>query len=144
MSSNDKPGWVSRPPVIGDIVTCLYPNDPKGNLRPCLVLGVAKGSKGGYAIHVAYGTKQLDKNTRGDIDLIVETGDDVAACGIALPTRFDLENTAAIVWEPPDFNCWHGRYTPVLGALPKHQQIDCAYKMRAIQSKIAAKKSQAT
>jgi hypothetical protein len=102
-----------------------------------LVLGVAQGSAGGYAIHVAYGTKQLDKEKREAIDLIVENETEIGACGIAIPTRFDLETTAALVWEPPEFDCWHGRYSPVLGTLPRDRQIDCAYKLRAIREKEA-------
>jgi hypothetical protein len=137
-STSGRPGWVSRPPSVGSVVTCLYPGDPKARLRPCLVLGVATGSAGGYAIHVAYGTSQLDKDKRGDIDLIIEDAADINACGIALATRFDLENTAAIVWEPPEFDCWHGRYSPVLGSLPRDKQIDCAYKLRAINDKTSS------
>jgi hypothetical protein len=100
-----------------------------------LVLGVAKGSVDGYAVHVAYGTKSLDKTTRGKIDLIIELEADIDECGMAVPTRFDLENTAALMWEPPDFDCWKGRYTPVLGSLPKSQQVECSWKLQAIQDK---------
>lgn len=95
----------------------------------------AVSKTGSYAVHLAYGTKQLSKDTRGDIDLIIESKADMDACGVAVPTRFDLETTAAIVWEPPDFDCWRGRYSPVLGTLPREKQIDCGYKRRAIQAK---------
>lgn len=135
MAQTAKPGWVSRPPHVGDVVTCLYPNDPKGRLRPCLVLEVLAGSTSGHAVRVAYGTKSLDKATRGKIDVIVESQSDIDACGIAVATRFDLEETAVISWEPPDCDCWHGRYTPVLGSLPKSHQIDCGFKLQAIQQK---------
>jgi hypothetical protein len=86
-------------------------------------------------VRVAYGTKSLDKETRGQIDLIVESEAELDECGLAIATRFDLEETAVIPWEPPDCDCWHGRYSPVLGALPMSQQIDCAYKIQAIQNK---------
>lgn len=56
-----------------------------------------------------------------------------AAC--AVPTRFDLEETATLVWEPPECDCWRGRYTPILGELPVKQQVECAYKLAAIQNK---------
>jgi hypothetical protein len=135
MAPTVKPGWVSRPPRVGEIVTCLYPNDPKGRLRPCLVLEARAGSASGYSIRVAYGTKSLDKATRGNIDLIIENQSDVDACGLAVPTRFDLENTAVIPWEPPDCDCWHGQYSPVLGVLPRPHQIDCGHKLLAIQNK---------
>lgn len=130
-----KPSWVSRPPRVGNIVTSLYPNDPKGRLRPVLVLETLAGSVSGYAVRVAYGTSSLDKDTRGKIDLIIESQSDVDACGLAVPTRFDLEETAIIPWETPDCDCWHGRYSPVLGELPTEQQVDCAYKLAAIQNK---------
>lgn len=134
-STKSKPDWVSRPPRVGQVVTCLYPGDPKARLRPCLVLGVAVSKTGSYAVHLAYGTSQLDKATRGGIDLIIEKESDMEACGIAVPTRFDLETTAAIVWEPPEFDCWRGEYSPILGMLPREKQIDCGYKRRAIQAK---------
>src|ERR1700743_893797 len=135
MAASAKPEWVSRPPHAGDIVTCLYPIDPKGRLRPCLVLEVLAGSGGGYAVRVAYGTKSRDKATRGNIDLIVESQSDMDECGVAVATRFDLETTATIPWDPPDCDCWRGCYSPILGELPKAQQIDCAHKLQAIQNK---------
>src|SRR5215207_2633676 len=118
MALSGKPSWVSRPPRVGNIITCLYPGDPKGRLRPCLVLETSAGSAGGFSVRVAYGTKELDKQTRGDIDLIIESESDVEACGLAIPTRFDLELTAVILWEPPLCNCWRGRLTPKIGELP--------------------------
>lgn len=135
MAANAKPGWVSRPPRVGNVVTCLYPNDPKGALRPVLVLEALAGSSEGFAVRVAYGTKSLDYATRGKIDLIIDTKADIDACGLALATRFDLEECAIIPWEPPLCDCWHGRYSPVIGELPVKQQIDCAYKLAAIQNK---------
>jgi hypothetical protein len=103
-----------------------------------LVLEVSAGSTSGYSVRIAYGTKSLDKDTRGKIDVIIETAADINACGIAVPTRFDLENTAVIPWDPPDCGCWHGRYTPVLGALPIEKQTDCAWKLHTIRQKQAA------
>src|SRR4051812_40805272 len=101
MASNAKPGWCSRPPRVGDVVTCLYPNDPKGRLRPALVLETKVGSNGGRAVRIAYGTSNLNKEKRGDIDLIIESQSDIDECGLAVATRFDLETTAVIPWEPP-------------------------------------------
>jgi hypothetical protein len=135
MAQTAKPGWVSRPPSAGAIVTCLYPNDPKGELRPCLVLETLSGSKSGYAVRVAFGTKSLKKDTRGAIDLIVESQGDIDTCGLAVATRFDLENTAIIPWDLPDCGCWRGQYTPILGWLPRSHQIDCGFKLGAIQAK---------
>lgn len=135
MATNHRPSWVSLPPSVGNIVTCLYPNDPKGRLRPALVLGVAKGSQGDYAVHIAFGTKTLKKDTRGDIDLIIEFDADIAKCGIAIPTRFDLENTVAIQWGPPEFDCWTGRLSPIIGCLPKNLQIECGWKLYEIENK---------
>jgi hypothetical protein len=135
MAQTAKPGWVSRPPRAGDVVTCLYPNDPKGRLRPCLVLEVLVGSESGYAVRLAYGTKNLDKVARRKIDIIIESQSDIDACGVAIATRFDLENTAVIPWEPPDCDCWHGEYSPKLGSLPKNHQVDCSYKLAAIRAK---------
>jgi hypothetical protein len=56
-------------------------------------------------------------------------------CGLPLATRFDLEATADVPWEPPFWDCWKGWATPVLGELPTSQQIECAYKLKAIQEK---------
>lgn len=135
MAESAKPGWVSRPPRVGNVITCLYPNDPKGRLRPCLVLETLKGSEEGYAVRVAYGTSSLDHATRGKIDLIVESQSDITACGVAVPTRFDLEETAVISWEPPECDSWHGQYSPILGNLTVDQEKDAAYKLAAIQNK---------
>jgi len=99
------------------------------------VLETRAGSSGGYAVRVAYGTSNLNKEKRSQIDLIIESSTDINECGIAVPTRFDLEHTAVIPWEPPDCECWHGEYSPKLGALPLERQIDCAHKIAAIQNK---------
>lgn len=135
MAPSDKPRWVSRPPRVGNIVTCLYPGDPKGQLRPCLVLETQSGSKGDLAVRVAYGTKSLDYETRGKIDLIIDKPIDIDTCGLAVATRFDLEETATVPWEPPLCDCWTGFATPTIGELPFSKQIDCAYKLQAIQNK---------
>ena len=135
MASSAKPSWVSHPPRVGNIVTCKYPGDPKGELRPVLVLQKREGDKGGFAVRVAYGTKNLNKEKRAHIDLIIEDQHLVDACGLAVPTRFDLENIAVLPWEPPDCGCWSGYNSPVIGELPTDQQIECAYKLAAIQNK---------
>lgn len=98
------------------------------------MLGTSKDDTG-YKVRVAYGTKSLDHETRGKIDLIVEDPADINACGIAVATRFDFEETAEIPWEPPDVDCWKGRYEPILGRLTVDLEKDAAYKMRAIQEK---------
>jgi len=135
MAPSAKPGWCSRPPRVGNIVTCLYPGDPKGRLRPVLVLETQAGSSGSFAVRVAYGTTSLDHATRGKIDLIVDNRADIDECGLAVATRFDLENIATIPWEPPFCDCWRGFETPVLGELPVAQQIECAFRLRAIQER---------
>lgn len=118
MAPSAKPGWTSRPPRVGNIVTCLYPGDPKGRLRPVLVLETQAGSAGSFAVRVAYGTKALDRETRGKIDLIIDDPADIDACGLPLATRFDLENLATIPWQPPLCDCWRGFDTPIIGKLP--------------------------
>ena len=135
MATADKPAWVSQLPRVGNIITCLYPNDPKGRLRPVLVLETRAGSAGTIAVRVAYGTTSLDHETRGKIDLIIEDEAEVDACGLAASTRFDLEETATIPWEPPLCGCWKGFDSPIIGELPVPQQIECAYKLQAIQLK---------
>ena len=135
MVPSAKPGWTSHPPRIGDIVTCLYPGDPKGRLRPVLVLETQAGSAGSFAVRVAYGTTSLDYATRAKIDLIIDAAADIDACGLAVATRFDLENIATIPWEPPFCDCWRGFDTPILGELPVAQQVECAFKLKAIQEK---------
>jgi hypothetical protein len=135
MAASDKPRWVSRPPRVGNIITCLYPGDPKGELRPVLVLETRAGSSGGFSVRVAYGTKNLAYESRGKIDLIIDTSLDIESCGVAVATRFDLEETAVIPWEPPLCDCWRGYATPILGELPVSQQVECSYKLAAIQDK---------
>lgn len=135
MTPSDKPRWVSRPPRVGNIITCLYPGDPKKRLRPVLVLQTSAGSNGGFAVRVAYGTKSLDYDTRGQIDLIIDKPIDMDTCGVPLATRFDLENTAEVPWEPPFCDCWKGFGSPILGELPSSQQVECAYRLKAIQEK---------
>ncbi|WP_146006743.1 hypothetical protein [Bradyrhizobium forestalis] len=86
-------------------------------------------------MRVAYGTSKLNKAKRGEIDLIIESQEDIDECGLAVATRFDLETTAVIPWEPPDCDCWHGQYSPKLGSLSIDRQVDCAHKLTAIQNK---------
>ena len=136
MAPSAKPSWASLPPHVGKIITCLYPGDPKAQLRPVLVLESLVGADGAsFAVRVAYGTKSLDRETRGKIDLIIDTAADIAACGLAVPTRFDLETTATLPWEPPQCDCWRGRISPIIGELPLAQQIECAHRLKAIQDR---------
>ena len=136
-SQNAKPSWASHPPRVGDIVTCIYPGDPKQRLRPVLVLATLAGSGGDFAARVAYGTKSLDYTTRGGIDLIIDDHDDIDTCGLAVPTRFDLENVIVLPWTSPDFGCWYGYPTPKIGELPISQQVECAYRLNRIEQKRA-------
>jgi len=135
MAQSANPSWVSRPPHVGNIITCLYPGDPKGRLRPVLVLEVRAGSVSGFSVRVAYGTRSLDYETRGSIDLIIDKPIDIDHCGVPEATRFDLETTAVVAWEPPSCDCWRGWATPILGELPTSQQVECAYRLKAIQEK---------
>ncbi len=134
MAQNAKPSWVSRPPRVGNVITSRYPNDPKAVLRPCLVLEVQENS-GSYAVRVAYGTSTLKIEQRGNIDIIAQSQSDLDANGVAVPTRFDLENTALIPWEEPECGCWRGKYSPVLGNLTRDQEEDAARKLAALQNK---------
>jgi len=84
MAPSAKPSWTSHPPRVGNIITCLYPGDPKGRLRPVLVLETQAGSGGSFAVRVAYGTSSLDTETRGKIDLIIDDAADIDECGHGL------------------------------------------------------------
>jgi hypothetical protein len=99
------------------------------------VLETRAGSGGGFAVRASYGTSSLDYETRGKIDLIVDSPADIEACGLAVATRFDLEETAELPWEPPLCDCWRGYHTPIIGELPVKQQVNCSYKLSAIQNK---------
>jgi hypothetical protein len=131
----------NRPTRSLKAAACSMPGWPPSLTRSLLplVLETQAGSGGGFAVRVAYGTKSLDYVTRGKIDLIIDSPEDIDICGLAVATRFDLENIATIPWEPPHCDCWRGRLTPILGELPMAQQVECAYKLAAIQNKAANK-----
>jgi hypothetical protein len=82
---------------------------------------------------VAYGTTSLDVVTRGKIDRIVDDASDIAACGLAVATRFDRKHRDDSLGALCD--CWRGFATPILGALPVRQQVECAFKLKAIQER---------
>ena len=59
--------------------------------RPALVLDVRVNTEEKKAaLIVAYGTGVFDEATQGDIDLIIDSWDEVHALGLHKPTRFAL------------------------------------------------------
>jgi hypothetical protein len=84
-------------PDIYDVIWCRIPYRETpgvpGPLHPCIVRDIERNDALGEAIvHVTRGTSNLKKETRWDLDLIVEHPRELAACGLEEPTRFDLDD----------------------------------------------------
>ena len=130
------PDWVSQPPDVGDIITCYYPSDPKRALRPALVLELrVSDDLEEFSVRVAYGTSKTDRPEREHVSLTITDNGQVAMCGLAVPTRFDLETQATITWSQKECGCWRGFTSPVIGHLTKGLQVDCAHKLNEMQKK---------
>lgn len=129
------PGWLAQPPSAFDIVAARYPETkPKAELRlrPCLVLDVLRGKKSGdIACCVTYGTKNLKLVQRKHLDLIIQNAADLSEIGLAMATRFDLDerNVVILPWSDEFFGCWTGYPHPKIGALTEDYVKEYAYLM---------------
>lgn len=131
--ADSPPGWLSHPPSVGDITTCYYPGDGKGLLRPVLVLELLVADDADeFAIRVAYGTTNLVRPERAAVSLIVDDAGQMNVCGLAKATRFDLKTQVTLPWDTQFVGCWRGFSSPIIGALPKGLQIDCAHIIAAM------------
>lgn len=133
--SSSRPLWLSQQPSALDIVTAYYPEtQPQGDLRlrPCLVMNVLRGKDdGAIACHLTYGTKNLRLAQRQHLDLIVQNMQDMDAMGLAVATRFVLDERAFVTlpWTEEFFGCWSGYNSPRIGTLLEDYRRDFAYQM---------------
>lgn len=130
MADDSRPEWISQPPGVGDFITCYYPGDPKGELRPVLVLEVRVSEDfEEFSIRVAYATSKINKPHRAGVSVTVSDAGQVSVCGLAVPTRIDLDTQATIPWDEEYCGCWRGFSSPILGKLPTGLQVECAYTL---------------
>jgi hypothetical protein len=128
------PSWIAQHPSVFDIVTCFFPEregaEEMPKLRPSLVLEVLKGRKtGAIACRIAYGTRNLKFVQRKDRDVIIQNAADLVLVGLPMATRFDLDNTLVLPWQPEFFGCWTGYDHPKIGQLTETYVKDYAYTM---------------
>jgi hypothetical protein len=100
------------------------------SLRPCLIPAVLRHkTTGEVAVKIACGTKTLKTWLRADRDIIIRNTSDLDAMGLAVATRFVLDEDPLITfpWRPPCFGCWSGRKSPRLGTLLLEYQKEFAW-----------------
>lgn len=135
MDSEPAAEWFLRPPAAFDIVSARFPEvnpQPDGSfkLRPALVLSVLRDDADGMiAARVAYGTTNLKLMQREGLDLVIQNAADLRIIGLAMATRFDLDEILIMPWCPPHFDCWTGYETPVIGRLTLEYAKDLAWMM---------------
>lgn len=80
---------------VGDVVYCAFPMEEGGELpHYCLVIAV-NTDQAGTRIRVAYGSsKQVSASGHRDWEVVATKADEINACGLRKPTRFDLKKTA--------------------------------------------------
>lgn len=139
--TSSTPEWTQSPPSVFDIVTGYYPETkPRGDgpvLRPCLVLRVLRSKLSGeIAVELTYGTKNLKTWARIDKDIIIQNTTDLDEMGLAVATRFNLDDDHRIIrpWKPPHFDCWSNQRTPKIGSLLVDYQKEYAWIMMRRQS----------
>jgi hypothetical protein len=123
--------WYATAPAAYDIVTCWFPDDPREELRPCLVTNVyhSKSRADRFFVRVCFGTKNLKVLKRQHLDVLVQNRSDVQSFGLVVPTRFDLDYAQKLPWNDKFFGLWGGASRPVIGALREEYVKDYAYKM---------------
>ena len=115
-------------PKIHDVIWCNIPfretPDTPGPRHPCIVRDIERYDALGQAIvHVTRGTSKLKKDLRQFLDLIIERTEEMAACGLKEPTRFDLDDAQSKI---PSF--WDNVFFPnpkSVGQL----NLDCIRRM---------------
>jgi len=134
MTGSSAPSWLLQLPRALDIVTVLI-DDGKNELRPAVVIDRRKYSNGLQALRVAIGTKNLKFPERQNIDLIVQNSRLISEFGLAMATRFDVEQWVILPWTTEFFGCWSNRTTPIIGRLSGDSLTDFAWKMYAADIK---------
>lgn len=86
-------------PGVSDIVFAPFPCEETTDklVHPCLVIDC----RGGNLFEVAYGSsKRVCVHGHLDSELVISDQDEMAACGLVKPTRFDLGVRATIYIHP--------------------------------------------
>lgn len=125
-----EPAWYPDCPQHYDIVSCWWPEDPKEELRPCLVLGRGTVANVRHKLRVFYGTTNLKRDTRSHCDLLITDPKAIEAFGLKDPTRFDLDTYLELVYNDAVFGCVHGKPTPVLGTLDADYRAEVQRKRK--------------
>lgn len=132
---NDEPTWYPVCPGYYDIVSCWWPDDPKQDLRPCLVVGKATNKLGQHMVRVQYGTTKLKPDTRAHWDLLITDPAAIRQFGLHLPTRFDLDAKSQLdlTYNDSVFGCAVSKTSPVIGTL-NQDYIEEVKRKRALRS----------
>lgn len=108
--------------MAGDIVWCRFPHaefptDPGPKARPGLVRGVARSPDGKIgAVEISYGTSKIIG--RPPHGLIISENIELAACGLTVPTCFQLDLTRRLPWTEEFFTRAPAFHGLVMGHLP--------------------------
>lgn len=80
---------------IGDVVYCQFPKEEGGDLAHyCLVIEINE-DHAGTRIRVAFGSSEkVSESGHLDWELVASRPDEISACGLRKPTRFDLRKCA--------------------------------------------------
>lgn len=121
-------------PRLNHIVWCrLLERDGSfgTNVRPALVRGTKRdrGTDRG-AVHVSYGTANLDILNRGSVDLIIQNYERLCALDLPQAVRFDLDRWNWIPW-CAEFFCApaHSTYL-VAGPLSETEKVALRAKLK--------------
>ena len=81
-------------PELLDVVWAIWPDDPKQNPRPLLVIGVYdEVERPETLVKVAYGTSKGLNQLPRPWEAFVTSPEDLKRAGLTKPTRFDLCRT---------------------------------------------------
>lgn len=113
---------VETAPRSLDVVWCRFPlvespNQPGPKFRPGLVRSIFVSRERQRAvIDVAYGTSRIIGME--PFELIIDADDEQLACGLVLPTCFNLQRSVRLPWAEEFFGTRMTRKGPILGRLP--------------------------
>lgn len=109
-------------PFSLDVVWCRFPlsempRQPGPKFRPGLVRSVRQSrDQQRVLVEVAYGTSRLYGMEPGG--LLIEAEDELAACGLIVPTCFPLARCVSLPWADAFFGTRMTGKGPIIGHLP--------------------------
>lgn len=114
-------------PLPGDVIWCNFPlrelpGKPGPKARPSLVRGVGRSLDGLRGlVEASFGTSKIIGNPPDS--LIISDAAELAACGLARPTCFHLDQTVVLPWSEDYFAREPLSSKLVIGHLPPSAKI---------------------